>query len=106
MEITAQPLDWTSVDSDNFSKFLDSPTGKRLIPKLADGVPPLYEKGDVNSILIRTGEVRGFQMVLRDLLNLAHPPAPVQQDSTNNYPPPEDDKFWDGPKLNDTNPTL
>lgn len=105
MEISAQPLDWTSIDSDNFAKFLDTETGKRLLPKLADATPMLLDRGDVNQILIRTGEVRGVQTILRELLMLAHPPAP-QQSTNTDYPPLERDELWDGPKLNDPNATL
>jgi len=105
MEISAQPLDWTSVDSDNLSKFLDTDTGKRLVPKLAGATPGLFDGGDTNKILIRSGELRGCRIILQEILDLAHPPPPSEQ-STNNYPPPEDDRFWDGKKLNDPNPTI
>jgi hypothetical protein len=105
MEITANPLDWTSIDGDNLAKFLDTDTGRRLIPKLADASPPLFDKGDTNLILIRTGEVRGVQRMLREILDLAHPPPPTPQ-REDNHPPLEDDKYWTGPKLNDPDPKL
>lgn len=106
MEISADTLEWTSIDSDNFSKFLDTPTGRRLLPKLAEAAPELFDKGDTNALLIRTGEVRGIQKILREILTLAHPPPPVSSGDTTNYPAPEDDKFWEGPKLGDPNPKL
>lgn len=105
MEITADPLSWTTIDSDNFAKFLDTETGRRLIPKLADAAPPLLDGGDVNRILIRTGELRGFQLSLKEILFLAHPPPPPPQ-REDNHPPLEDDKYWAGPKINDPNPNL
>lgn len=105
MEISASPTDWSPTDGDNLAKFLDTDTGRRLIPRLAAAAPPLHEKGDTNQILIRTGEVRGFQNVLQELLFLAHPPAPVQSDG-NNYPDLLDDSKWEGNKINDPKPNL
>lgn len=105
MEISANPSDWTSVDSENLSKFLDTDTGKRLLPKIAEAAPLLHDGGEVNRILIRTGELRGFQTVLREILSLAHPAPPVQQ-SNGEYPNLFDDKGWEGPKLSDPNPKI
>jgi hypothetical protein len=106
MEISADPLAWTTLDSDSLAKFLDTETGKRLVPKLADATPPLFDRGDTNALLIRTGEVRGVQIVLREILMLAHPPPPVPSSANSDYPSPEDDSKWDGPKIHDPNPQL
>ena len=103
MEISNDPIDWSTTDSDNFAKFLDTNTGKRLIPKLAAAAPPLFDRGDVNQILIRNGEVRGVQKILQEILDLAHPPPPPPQ-REDAHPPLEDDKYWTGPKINETNP--
>jgi hypothetical protein len=105
MEISADPLAWTTLDSDSLAKFLDTETGKRLVPKLADASPTLFDRGDTNALLIRTGEVRGVQIILREILMLAHPPPPMKP-TDSNYPPPEDDSKWDGPKINDPSPGL
>jgi hypothetical protein len=101
MEIVAGLLEWTSVDEENFAKFLDSDTGRRLIPKLLEGVPLLLDRGHVNQLLIRSGEVRGWQAVAQEILRLAHPPIPVtQEDVRREYVSLEDDKAWnDGQKL-------
>jgi len=99
MEILAGSLEWTQFDSEKLSSFLDSETGKRLLPKLVEVAPPLLDGGDTNRILIRAGEVRGFQTVVREIISLAHPspPAPKQE---NEYPPLEADEQWkDGQKL-------
>lgn len=103
MEITAQPLDWSTIDSDNLSKFLDTDTGRRLVPKLAAAAPPLFDGGDTNKILIRSGELRGCRIVLQEILDLAHPPPPLPQ-REDAHPPLEDDKYWQGPKLKETDP--
>lgn len=94
MEIIAGPLDWTSVDSENLVRFLDTETGKRLLPKLADSVPGLLPAGDTNAILIRSGEVLGWQSVARMILDLAHPSQPVSSPQQSYYPNLEDDAQW------------
>lgn len=106
MEIIARAMDWTSVDEENFGKFLDTETGRRLIPRLLEGVPQLSDGGDTNRLLIRSGEVRGWQACVRDLLMLSHA-QPQQAGVAQNqaYPPLEQDEAWnDGQKIENTNP--
>ena len=99
MEILAGSLEWTPYDSEKLAAFLDTETGKRLLPKLVEVAPPLLDGGDTNKIMIRAGEVRGFQVVVRELIALAHPPPP-QQDQQPEYPSLTDDRNWpDGKKL-------
>ena len=101
LEIVANPTDWTQTDQERWANFLDTETGKRLLPALVETAPPLLSKGDINEILIRSGEVRGIQSVIRELVALAHPSVKeaIAAQSTA-YPPLEDDKLWDdGQKL-------
>ena len=99
MEITANSLDWLSNDEQRLAAFLDTETGKRFIPKLVENAPPLLASGDSNAILIRSGELRGYQEVVRTILMLAHP-APPQQQQHPGYAAPEDDSAWaDGQKM-------
>lgn len=99
MEIVANVMDWTSVDEENWAKFLDTDTGKRLIPKLLETTPILLPKGDVNEILIRSGEVRGIQEIARAMLDLAHPQQKIVSHGTE-YVPLEADALWnDGQQL-------
>jgi len=102
MEIIATELEWTQTDREIWSRFLDTPTGRRLIPKLLEFAPALLEKGDTNAILIRSGEIRGLQSTVTNILSMARadmenqPPAKV----IDSYPPLEDDSAWeDGKKL-------
>ena len=96
MEITPSPLEWSSDDVANFRSFLLSKTGQRLLPKLAELVPPLFEAGDTNKILIRTGTVRGYQQAIQTLMDLAYPPPTPSSTVTDNYPDLLDDKAWPG----------
>lgn len=99
MEILAGSLEWTPFDAEKLASFLDTETGKRLLPKLVEVAPPLLDGGDTNKIMIRAGEVRGFQVVVRELISLAHPPPPAPKSETE-YPPLEADEHWqDGQKL-------
>lgn len=100
MEIIAGALDWTQVDSERLAAFLDSETGKRFIPKLVENAPPLYEGGDTNKILIRSGQVLGFQIIVREIISLAHPPPPSPMNPPPQYADLTDDAAWnDGQKL-------
>jgi len=95
MEITNESLPWSSDDEARWNSFLQTETGRRLIPKLAERVPALLDGGDnVNKILIRSGETRGFQFAIAVMLELTHsPPLPVKSE-TPNYPPLDDDSQW------------
>jgi len=97
MEILAGSLEWTPFDAEKLATFLDSETGKRLIPKLVEIAPALLDGGDTNKIMIRAGEVRGFQVVVRELISLAHPPPPAPKSETE-YPPLEADAHWNDGK--------
>jgi hypothetical protein len=100
MEITTESLPWSSDDIANWASFLSTQTGQRVLPKLLESTPGLLAKGDINEILIRSGEVRGFQDAARNLLSLsAHTPLPPS-DPASNYPPLIDDAAWnDGQKI-------
>lgn len=100
MEILVSgPNDWTQFDAENLVKFLETETGKRFLPKITEQVPVLFDGGDTNKILIRSGEVRAFNLMLEHVMLLAHPPAPVVEPASE-YPAPEDDKAWnDGQRL-------
>ncbi len=101
MEITTESLPWDSENVALFRAFLLTPTGQRLVPKLAEGAPALAE-GDINKVLIRSGEVRGYGEVIKTLLSLAVmlPEAP-KSDGNEAYPALEDDAKWpDGEKIN------
>lgn len=99
LELIANPSDWTQFDAENLAKFLETETGKRLIPKLIEVKPVLLGAGDTNSILIRSGEVRAFDSMVQELVLLAHPPAPMSTPESE-YPPLTRDEAWnDGQKL-------
>lgn len=93
-EITNEGLPWSTDDEALWNAFLKTNTGARLIPKLAERVPALLGSGDANSILIRSGEVRGFQIAIASMLELTHsPPLPVKSEAAN-YPDLTDDAQW------------
>jgi hypothetical protein len=99
MEILANVGDWTHTDELALAAFLETATGRRLIPALVSTSPGLLAGGDINAILIRSGEVMAFQKVLETILTLAHPPARVLEPA-NAYPALEDDTAWnDGQTL-------
>jgi hypothetical protein len=100
IEVSADTADWNSDDTIAFRNFLtQTPTGKKLLPKVLESTPALLSGGETNAIFIRNGEVRGVQLIARALLQLAFPP-PAPETRDNNYPDPADDRLWDGDKIN------
>jgi hypothetical protein len=100
MEIIANDKDWLPTDEAALAAFLETATGRRLIPALMANAPGLLPGGEINAILIRSGEVRACQTMIETLLLLAHPPVSASRDSQANYPALEDDEAWkDGQKL-------
>lgn len=103
MEITNAQLAWSTDDEGRWDSFLQTETGKRLIPKLAESAPILLDGTDINKTLVRNGELRGFQLALRTLLDMTHAAPSEPQSISNFYPLPEDDRQWtDGHKLEKT----
>lgn len=95
MEILASGSDWIFTDAERLQSFLESETGKRFIAQLASKAPLLLASGDVNSILIRSGEVRAFSSVVQMIIDLAHPEPPPQDNPVSKaHPDLEDDSAW------------
>lgn len=102
MEIVAGELEWTDVDAENLRKFLMTPTGQRVLPKLMEGAPALLASGETNAIMIRSGEMRAYRILAENFLGMARP-EPQQKQAEPLYPSLEDDTKWgDGKKINDT----
>lgn len=100
MEITNEQLPWDSEDSAIFAGFLQTVSGRRLIPKLLENAPTLLQGGPTNEIMIRSGELRGFSDAVRSLLSL-QTVIPEQKPDPTAYPSLEDDAaFNDGQTLN------
>ncbi len=102
MEITSSPLEWDEAeDREVLAQFLRTRTGQRLIPKIAESCPALLGGGDTNPILIRSGELRGFQLALKTILELSvGVPTPEAPKTPGQYAALDDDAAWgDGQKL-------
>jgi hypothetical protein len=91
--ITNEPLDWSSEDVDLWRAFLRTRTGERLFPKFLEAAPSLLGGGGTNEILIRNGEVLGWQGAARTLLSLSVF-EPVLSQPEEAYPSPENDAKW------------
>lgn len=99
MEVTNDGLIWTSDDEANWNSFLQTNSGKRLIPKLAEYAPILLDGAHANKTLVRNGELRGFQIAISRLLEMTHS-QPLPPQAITPYPDLEDDKQWaDGLKI-------
>jgi hypothetical protein len=99
MEITINELEFTSEDVNAWRAFLQTRTGQRLLPKLLESAPVLIPGGETNRIMIRSGELLGFQAAVQGLLALANPLA--EQKDASNFPDLTDDDAWnDGKQVN------
>lgn len=100
MEITTNELEFDSIDRFGLKTFLATRAGTRLIPKVAEHAPQLLGAGDTNAILIKSGELRGFQLAIQTLLALAEPPPAQAPQAPVAYPNLTDDAAWnDGQTL-------
>lgn len=105
--IDNSPVEWDlQEDREILAQFLRTRTGQRLLPKVLESAPILLAGGDINSILIRSGEVRGFGTAVSALLTLSVvEAAPPEEQNANLYPNLHDDTQWtDGRFLRDNNP--
>jgi hypothetical protein len=104
MEIIPDSPDWDlSEDRSILKQFLDTRTGKRLIPKLLESCPVLLPSGDTNAIMIRSGEMRGVQIVINTLLSLVSPEATSDEvRGHEEYPSLTDDSAWPDPNKKQT----
>lgn len=100
MEISNRELEFDSIDRFGLKTFLATRAGTRLVPKIFECCPVLLSKGEINEILIKTGEVRGFAMAIQALLSLAEPPPKEAPPERTAYPPLDADDQWnDGQSL-------
>lgn len=100
MEIDNTAQAWDTEDVVAFRNFLKTRAGVRLLPKLLESTPLLLPRGKKSEILIRSGEVRGCQLLANNLLAMAYPPAEEEPEKDNQYPSLTDDKAWgDGHKI-------
>lgn len=94
-------LEWNSEDVSLLRQFLESRSGLKFAPRLAELAPTLLDGGHANKTLVRNGELRGYQQALQNIFFLAYPPAEAPKE-TQAYPPIEDDSQWnDGQKLSE-----
>jgi|KBSSwiStaDraftv2_1062776.scaffolds.fasta_scaffold288010_2 hypothetical protein len=100
MSSPSELLEWNSEDESIFRQFIETRTGAKLCPRLAELAPTLLDGAHANKTLVRNGELRGYQFALQNILFLAYPPPPPVKE-TAAYPPLEDDDAWDGEKLNE-----
>lgn len=92
--LESQMFDWTQEDETLLRQFLQTRTGTKFLPKVAEiATPTLFSEGDTNKILVRSGEVRGVQLALSSIYTLAYP-APEPPKETPAYPPLEANEFW------------
>lgn len=93
---------WTSTEASVWKDFLKTGTGQRLLRYLAESEPFLLRHGDINAILIRSGEVAQHKQIVSELLELTGAVDALEPETnlSPNYPPLDADEHWEGAKLN------
>lgn len=86
---------WESTDAHKLKEFLETPTGQKVIQHLSDSIPSLLDGADINRTLVRSGEVKGAQLIFSSLISLTveQPEQPKQQET---YPDLSDESAWEG----------
>lgn len=93
---TEKTAEWTSDDAIALRNFLESVSGQRALIHLAEGCPELLGCGDINSILIRSGEVKGWSAVLKLFLSLTvEVPQTLPERKSDTHPDLDDDSKFD-----------
>jgi hypothetical protein len=95
---TTKPLTWDSTDAGTLQSFLESPVGQKVLTILHGKIPGLLDGSDVNTALVRSGEVKGAQGIFDSLVSLIVEvpvelqPPPKQEEA---YPDLENEAAWE-----------
>ena len=87
--------DWTSTDASSLRTFLESETGQRILHHLSESVPELLSSGEINAILIRSGEVKGGSALLAQLVSLTVETPESITPVKSAFPDLDDESAWD-----------
>lgn len=93
VEVSPDEIPWSSDDEANWRAFLQTKTGSKLLPKLLEVTPALLSGGGANEIFIRSGEVRGVQIIAREMFALTHA-KPLPSFMADAYPDLDDNSKW------------
>lgn len=91
---TAKTTEWTSDDAIALRTFLETVTGQRALVHVGEGCPELLGGGDINSILIRSGEVKGWSASLVSLISLTVETPQTSPPEKSSYPDLDDESAW------------
>lgn len=92
---SAKTADWSSEDAQNLRGFLESVSGQRFLIHLAESCPELLGGGEINSILIRSGEVKGHSAVVNLVVSLTvEVPDTLPERKSERYPDIDDESKW------------
>lgn len=86
--------DWSSDDAIALRTFLESVSGQRFLSHVAENCPELLGGGESNSVLIRSGEVKGYSNSLKNILSLTIEPPQSVIPVSSNYPDLDDESKW------------
>lgn len=92
---SAKTAEWTSDDAIALRNFLESVAGQRALVHIGEGCAELLAGGDINAILIRSGEVKGYSAALVNLISLTVEVPQSTPPEKPHYPSLDDDSAWD-----------
>jgi hypothetical protein len=85
--------EWESDDAIALRSFILSDTGRKAFQRVSEACPELLDGSDVNTTLVRSGEVKGFTSALEILFSLVHI-KPADETVPPNYPDLDNDAAW------------
>jgi hypothetical protein len=96
--IPTKESDWTSGHATVLRQFLESPEGRDALALLASFRPALLDGAHQVKTLVRSGEVKGYELAITTLLSMVtpefekslHKPKELEQ----SYPDLDDDTKW------------
>jgi hypothetical protein len=95
---TKKPVSWDSTDAGILQIFFETPVGQKVLTILHGRIPGLLEGGELNKVLIRSGQVAGAQMIFDSLVSLiVEIPVELQQiqKTEDSYPSLDDSQAWE-----------
>jgi hypothetical protein len=91
----SEPPEFTSLHRKALQDFLESETGQIALAWVAHNAPQLLDGTDVNRTLVASGEVKGFNRFLTELISLTFEQPKKSEAASETFPDLDDDSKWD-----------
>lgn len=90
----SEPPEWTSDHRKLLQDFLESDAGQIALAWVAHNAPSLLDGSDVNKTLVASGEVKGFNRFLSELISLTYEKPTSEAPASTSFPDLDDNSKW------------